>query len=94
MAKMSQTVKEITQVVVFLLVVGILILVFVIYPLNRTKAILARPDIGDFNPDSLPPNDISALVDLHAMGDHIRILRRQAPDDLAGAILRAVVDCD
>jgi pimeloyl-ACP methyl ester carboxylesterase len=73
MAKMSQTVKEIMQIVIFLLVVGILVLVFVIYPLNRTKAILARPDIGDFNPDSLPPNDISALVDLEAAIDTFRV---------------------
>lgn len=73
MAKKSQTVKEIIQIVVFLLVVGILALAFVIYPLNRTRAILARPDIADFNPDSLPPNDISGLADLRAVVDTFRV---------------------
>ena len=73
MAKMSQTFKEILQIVVFLLVVGILALVFVIYPLNRTKAFLARLDIADLNPDSLPVNDISGLGDLRAVVDTFRV---------------------
>ena len=73
MAKKSQTVKEITQIVVFLLVVGILALAFVIYPLNRTRAILARPDLASLNPDSLPPNDISGLADLGAIVDTFRV---------------------
>ena len=91
MAKKSQTVKEITQIVVFLLIVGILTLVFVIYPLNRTKAILARPDIGDFNPDSLPPNDISALVDLHAAIDTFRV-DADGLTSLAGVYLAPMPD--
>lgn len=73
MAKMSQTVKEILQVVVFLSVVGSLMTVFVIYPLNRTKAILARPDIEDFNPDSLPANDPAAFMELSAAIDTFRV---------------------
>ncbi|MCD6250678.1 MAG: alpha/beta hydrolase [candidate division Zixibacteria bacterium] len=73
MAKMSQTVKEILQIVVFLLVVGILALVFIIYPLNRAKAILARPDIEEFNADSLPANDPTAFLELGAVVDTFRI---------------------
>ena len=73
MAKMSQTVKEILQIVVFLLVVGILALVFLIYPLNRAKAILARPDIEEFNADSLPANDPTAFLELGAVVDTFRI---------------------
>jgi len=73
MAKMSQTVKEILQIVVFLLVVGILALVFLIYPLNRAKAILARPDIEEFNPDSLPANDPTPFLELGAVVDTFRI---------------------
>jgi pimeloyl-ACP methyl ester carboxylesterase len=73
MAKKSQTVKEIIQIVVFLLVVGILALVFVIYPLNRTKAFLARPGSTSFKPDSLPANDISGLADLAAVVDTFRV---------------------
>ena len=73
MARMSQTVKEILQIVVFLLVVGVLALTFIIYPLNRTKAFLARPDIADYNPDTLPPNDISGLAELRAVVDTFRV---------------------
>ncbi|MCX6834282.1 MAG: alpha/beta hydrolase [candidate division Zixibacteria bacterium] len=73
MAKMSQTFKEILQIVVFLLVVGILALTLIIYPLNRTKAFLARPDSADFNPDTLPPNDISGLAELRAVVDTFRV---------------------
>jgi pimeloyl-ACP methyl ester carboxylesterase len=70
---MSQTVKEIIQIVVFLLVVGILVMVAIIYPLGRTKAYLARADVDDFNPDSLPANDISTLADWPAALDTFRV---------------------
>lgn len=73
MAKMSDTVKEILQIVVFLLVVGILLTVFLIYPLNRAKAFLARPDIEEFNADSLPINDPAAFLELGAVVDTFRI---------------------
>ena len=53
MAKISQTVKEIIQIVVFLLVVGILLTAFVIYPLNRTSAIMGRADDDVIDPDRL-----------------------------------------
>lgn len=73
MAKMSQTVKEIAQIVVFLLVVGILVTVFVAYPLNRTSAFLARPDIDDFDADSLPANDPTLFLKLGAVVDTFRV---------------------
>lgn len=73
MAKMSQTVKEILQIVVFLLIVGILVTVFIIYPLNRTKAFFARPDIEEFNADSLPANDPTAFLELGAVVDTFRV---------------------
>lgn len=73
MARISQTVKEILQIVVFLLVVGVLALAFIIYPLNRTKAFLARPDIADFKPGFLPKNDITGLAELHALVDTFRV---------------------
>jgi len=73
MAKMSQNVKEIIQVVVFVLVVAILIIVFVVYPLNRTKAFLARPDVDSFKPDPLPTNDISAFAEFRATVDTFRV---------------------
>lgn len=61
--KMNQTFKEILQIVVFLVVVGILLTVFVIYPLNRTKAIMGREDVDDYDPDSLAVNDPALFVE-------------------------------
>lgn len=73
MAKMNQTVKEIIQIVVFLLVVGILLMAFVIYPLNRTQAIFARPDIEEFDADSVGPNDPAPFAELPAKIDTFRV---------------------
>jgi hypothetical protein len=47
--------------------------VFIIYPLNRAKAILARPDVEEFNPDSLPTNDPTLFLELGAVVDTFRI---------------------
>jgi hypothetical protein len=63
MAKKSQTLKEILQIVIFLIVVGVLLTSFVIYPLNRTRAIMGRADIDSYNADSLPPNDPSLFIE-------------------------------
>jgi pimeloyl-ACP methyl ester carboxylesterase len=73
MAKMSQNVKEIIQVVVFVVVVVGLILVFVTYPLTRTKAYLARPDISTYKADSTAINDPSAFAELDAAVDTFRV---------------------
>ena len=63
MAKKSQTVKEILQVVIFLVVVGVLLTAFVIYPLNRTRTIMGRVDIDSYDVDSLPLNDPAAFIE-------------------------------
>lgn len=73
MAKMNQTLKEALQIVVFLLVVGILLMAFVIYPLNRTEAIFARADIEEYNADSLGPNDPAPFAELPASVDTFRV---------------------
>ena len=73
MAKKSQTIKEIIQIVVFLVVVGLLLVTFVIYPLGRTKEIMARADVDEFNEDSLPPNHITLLEDTSLSVDTMRI---------------------
>jgi len=69
MAKMNQTFKEILQIVIFLLIVGIIIVVAVVYPLNRTKALMARADADDFNPDSLPLNDPTPFIEAGLAAD-------------------------
>ncbi|MEW5795912.1 MAG: hypothetical protein AB1772_06080 [Candidatus Zixiibacteriota bacterium] len=73
MAKMSQNVKEILQIVAFVVVVGILVAAFVAYPLSRTKAYLGRIDLNTFSADSLPANDISAFAGLNATVDTFRV---------------------
>lgn len=73
MARMNQTVKEVLQIVVFLAVVGLLLAVFLIMPLSRTKAALARADVDEFNPDSLPMNDPALFVDAGLTVDTFRI---------------------
>jgi len=70
---MNQTVKEVLQIVVFLAVVGLLLAAFLILPLNRTKTALARPDIDEFNPDSLPANDPTLFVEAGLTVDTFRI---------------------
>ena len=73
MAKMSQTLKEAIQIVVFLIVVGALVLVFVVYPLGRAKQFTARENVDDYNGDSTLANDISAFADLPATIDTFRV---------------------
>lgn len=63
MARLSQQTKEILQIVIFLLVTGLLLTFYVIYPLNRAKAYMARLGLDDFKADSLPPNDPSLFTE-------------------------------
>jgi pimeloyl-ACP methyl ester carboxylesterase len=75
MAKISRQTKEIIQIVVFLLVVALLLIFYVIYPLNRTKAVFARPNIDDdaYSNDSLLVNDPAAFVDAGLTPDTFRV---------------------
>ena len=63
MAKKSSTVKEVFQIVVFLLIVGILLTVFVIYPLGASKTLFGRANLDEYNPDSLGINDPTPFVE-------------------------------
>jgi pimeloyl-ACP methyl ester carboxylesterase len=91
MAKMNQTFKEILQIVIFLLVVGIIVMVAVIYPLNRTKALMARPNADDFEPDSLALNDPAPFVEVGLVADTFRI-DADGVTQVAGAILSLAPD--
>jgi pimeloyl-ACP methyl ester carboxylesterase len=73
MSKRSQTIKEISQIVVFFLVVGVLLSAFALYPLSRSKTIMGRADVDGFNPDSLPANTAVAFVDAGLQADTFRI---------------------
>ena len=72
MAKISRQTREIINIVLFFVVVGLLLTFYVIYPLNRTKALMGRADIDDFNYDSLPPNDPALFVEAGLTADTFR----------------------
>jgi len=91
MAKMNQTFKEILQIVIFLLVVGIILVVAVVYPLNRTKAMMARPNADDFDPDSLVLNDPALFVEAGLVADTFRI-DADGLTMLSGAVLSPTPD--
>ncbi len=71
--KMSQTFKEILQLIVFLLVVGLIALVFLIYPLNRTSALMGRIESINEDTDSLPLNDPATLIEAGFAVDTFRV---------------------
>ena len=79
MAKLSRQTKEIIKTVLFFLVVALLVFVYIIYPLNRTKAIMARPGVDDYNNDSLVTNDPAPFVEAGLPADTFRF----EPDVLA-----------
>jgi len=69
MAKISNTLKEIIQIVIFLAIVGLLLTAYVIYPLNRTKAMMGRVDIDKYTEDSLIVNDPSLFLEAGLSAD-------------------------
>ncbi len=91
MAKMSQTLKEVIQIVVFLAVVGLLLMTFVIYPLNRTKALAARENVDEYNADSLGVNDPTPFLEAGFAVDTFHI-EADGVTSLACAYLTAGVD--
>lgn len=56
MAKISRQTREIINIVIFFIILGALLFYYVIYPLGRSKEMLGRADIDDYNIDSLPVN--------------------------------------
>jgi len=65
--------KEIIQTVAVLLVVAILVIVYVIYPLNRVKALMGRVDLDDYSADSLVPNDPAAYIEIGLAADTFQV---------------------
>ncbi len=65
MARISRKTREILEIVVFFVVVGVLLTAFVIYPLSATKSQFARPDIDDYDPnDTIMVNAPGVYADL------------------------------
>jgi len=71
--KISRQTREIINTILFLLALAAVILVFIGYPLNRTKAVMARPDIDDYTDDSLLSNDILAWMEVRLVPDTFRV---------------------
>ncbi|MEW6411122.1 MAG: hypothetical protein AB1483_01465 [Candidatus Zixiibacteriota bacterium] len=62
MIKLSRQTKEIVKTILFFGAVALLLLVYVIYPLSRSKKLMARSDIDQYNQDSLVANDAGAYL--------------------------------
>jgi len=71
--KISRQTREIINIVVFLVVVGLLLTFYVIYPLNRTKALMGREGVDDFATDSIPPIDPTLFVEAGLAVDTFRV---------------------
>ena len=90
---MSRAVRETVQTIAVIVVVLVLIAAYVVYPLVKTKALMARPDIDSFKQDSIPLNDPAVFVQAGLTVDTfrfeadgltklacIRVLPRSQPD--------------
>ncbi len=88
---MSETTKEILQIVIFLVVVGILSFMLVCYPMNRTKAITGRIDIDEFNVDSLAVNNSTLFVEAEIPADTFTV-ETDGITKIAGLYIPAIVD--
>ncbi len=73
MAWLSRTARETIKTILVLLLAAVLVAVYVIYPLNRTKALMARADVDSFKPEPLPANDPSAFLATGLAVDTFRV---------------------
>ena len=72
--KMSQTTREIIKTAIFLIIVGILVAVYVVYPLIKSKTVMGRhDDVETISIDSLPPNDPTACLETGLPCDTFRV---------------------
>ncbi len=71
--KLSRQTREIINIVIFLAVAALLVVTYIVYPLNRTKAIMGRGDIDNYNEDSLPANDPSVWIDSGLAADSFMV---------------------
>ena len=71
--KLSRQTREIINIVLFFLIVGLALTFYMIYPLNRAKALMGRPDADSVVLDSLPPNDPGLYAESDLTIDTFRI---------------------
>lgn len=92
MAKISRQTRENIKIGAVLALVAMLLFLFVIYPLNRSRALTVRTDLDQFKADSLPANSPSPFSEAGLKVDTSRIeadgltrlacLYLRAPDSL------------
>ncbi len=85
--KISQQTKEIINMVLFVIVVAALVIVYIVYPLGRTKAIMGRVGLDDYDEDSTIANDAAAWVEAELAQDTFRV-EADGLTTLAGLYLR------
>lgn len=90
--KMSQTKREIIKTAIFLIIVGILVAVYVVYPLIKSKTAMGRQDdIEAIKIDSLPPNDPTACIETGLTCDTFRV-EADGMTSLAALLIPAAPD--
>ena len=72
MAKLSRQTKEIIKTVLFFAVLGLIGFLYIIYPLNRAKTLMARSDVDNYNADSLAVNEAAAYDSAGLAADTFR----------------------
>ena len=73
MARISRQTREIINVVVFLIVVGSLLYFYIIYPLGKSKTIMGRQNLDDYDDDSVLVNDATVYIEAGLEPDTFRV---------------------
>ncbi len=73
MARLSRQTREIINTVLLLLGVAVVVVVFFVYPLNRSRALMGRQDKEEISPDSLVANDPAGYAEMGLPLDTFRI---------------------
>ncbi len=72
MAKISRQTKEIIKTILFFGAIALLLVTYVIYPLNRAKTLMAREDLDQYSQDSLAENAAGLYVEAGLEADTFR----------------------
>lgn len=73
MARLSRQTRENIKIGAVLALAALLLFLFVIYPLNRSKALMIRSDFDQFMLDTLPPNSPSPFAEAGLVVDTSRL---------------------
>jgi len=71
--KLSRQTRDTINIIIFLVVAAFLIITYVVYPLNRTKAIMGRYNVDDFAEDSVMVNDPAAWTEAGLAADSFTV---------------------